>query len=145
VTKVGNTVAVAITDVTVEAGAIMAVSVDNKLNRLEKDVVEVPDKEARSKGGFPGEFGTAATEPICLPVTEGDVKAVRSGGDEGMTDAVVTGVEFPVATPCPTGLVEMACGLAEDTSAPCVGLCTELSEARYAAEDREAVYMEELE
>lgn len=144
-TKVGKTVAVAITDVTVEAGTIVAVSVDNKLNRLEKDVVEVPDKEARSKGGFPGEFGTAGTEPICLPVTEGDVKAARSEGDEGITDVVVTGVEFSGATPCPTRLVEIACKLAEDTSAPCVELSTELSEARYAAEDREAVYMEELE
>jgi len=144
VSNVGKTVAVAITDIKVEAGAMVAVSVDNRLNRLEKDVVEVPDKEARSKGGFPGEFGTAATEPICLPVTEGDVEAVRSEGDEGMTDVVVTGVEIPVATPCPTRLVEMACGLAEDTSAPCVELPTEVSEARYAAEDREAVYMEEL-
>jgi len=154
VTDVGNTVAVAITDVNVETGAVLAVSVPNRLNCLEKDMVEVLDKEARSNGGFPGEFGTAGTEPICLPVgelevllsvAEGNVEIVRSEEDERILDGVETGVGFPLATPCPTRLVGIACALAEDTSAPCVRLCTELPEARYAADDKETVYTEELE
>lgn len=135
-------------------GVVLAVSVGNKLNCLENDVVEVLDKEPRSNGGFPGAFGTAATEPICLPVGEleglvsvavGDDETVRFEGDEGIMVVVVTGVGFPVATPCPTRLVEIACRLVEDTSAPCAKLCTALPEARYAADDSESVGIEELE
>ena len=151
----GKTVVVAITDVSVDIGTALAVSVGNKLNCLEKDVVEVLDKEARSSGGAPGAFGTAATEPICLPVGEPEgpvsvaedkVETVRfKERAEGMVDVVEIVVGFPVATPCPTRLVEMASKLVEDVWATWVPLCIVAPEVMSATDDREEVAMKEVE
>lgn len=61
-----STVDTEIVDVNVDVDAAVALSV-GKVNCLEKDVVELLDEGAKVKGGFPGPFPIAGTEPICLP------------------------------------------------------------------------------
>ena len=67
VDEVGRTVVVKTTDVSVDAGAVVAVPADN-VNCLENDVVEPLDRATKSNGGSPGVFPTAGTEPLCLPI-----------------------------------------------------------------------------